>query len=376
MNNTDVHWMAQALQLARKGLYTTSPNPRVGCVIVKDGQLVGKGWHQKAGQPHAEVNALRDAGHNAAGATAYVTLEPCSHFGRTPPCAQGLIDAGISRVVGAVRDPNPQVSGKGYTLLRNAGIDVSESCLEHEASELNAGFMKRMRSGLPLVRIKLAMSLDGRTAMTSGESQWITGTDARRDVQRLRARSCAVITGADSVITDNPSMTVRTEEAGLHIPAELQRQPLRVIVDGQHRVSADASIFSKAGDLLIASRSAPESPIQRLPELGGIEYWQGERDQHTDLRALLLHLGDLGCNEVLVESGAGLAGAFVAADLVDELVVYCAPTLLGSEARPLLSLPFREMRQQIRWQWRDVRMTGNDLRLTLTPDRSSLEKRA
>ncbi|HCG77584.1 MAG TPA: bifunctional diaminohydroxyphosphoribosylaminopyrimidine deaminase/5-amino-6-(5-phosphoribosylamino)uracil reductase RibD, partial [Oceanospirillales bacterium] len=282
--------MADALRLAKKGLYTTSPNPRVGCVIVKDGVKVGEGWHQKAGEPHAEVHALRAAGDQARGATAYVTLEPCSHYGRTPPCAEGLIKAGVSRVVGAVRDPNPSVAGRGYEMLRQAGIEVVESCLEPEATAINAGFMKRMRTGMPYVRVKLAMSLDGRTAMASGESQWITGSAARRDVQALRAQSCAVITGADSVIIDNPSMTVRPDEAGLDIPEGLRRQPLRVIVDGAHRVSNEATIFDKPGDILIAARTPPASLINRDTGLGALSYWAGERDEHTDIDALLRHL--------------------------------------------------------------------------------------
>ena len=373
---SDLEWMADAHRLAKKGLYTTSPNPRVGCVIVKDGVKVGEGWHQKAGEPHAEVHALRAAGDEARGATAYVTLEPCSHYGRTPPCAEGLIKAGVARVVGAVRDPNPSVAGRGYEMLRQAGIEVVESCLEAEATAINAGFMKRMRTGLPYVRIKLAMSLDGRTAMASGESQWITGSAARRDVQALRAQSCAVITGADSVIVDNPSMTVRPDEAGLDIPEDLRRQPLRIIVDGAHRVSNEATIFDKPGEILIAARTPPASPIHRDTSLGALSYWAGERDDHTDIDALLRHLATQGNNEVLIESGAKLAGAFVSAGLVDELIVYCAPTLLGSEARPLLSLPFSEMKQQIRWQWQDVRMVGNDLRLTLRPDTSTAAKKA
>ena len=375
-STADVKWMAEALRLAKKGRFTTSPNPRVGCVIVKDGIKVGEGWHQKAGEPHAEVHALRAAGDKARDATAYVTLEPCSHYGRTPPCAEGLIKAGVSRVVGAVRDPNPSVAGRGYEMLRQAGIEVVESCLEQEADAINMGFMKRMRTGLPYVRIKLAMSLDGRTAMASGESQWITGSSARRDVQKLRAQSCAVVTGADSVILDNPSMTVRPEEAGLDIPEGLRRQPLRVIIDGRHRVSGKAAIFDKPGDILIAGRTPPVTAISRDETLGRLNYWAGDLDGHTDIEELLRHLASEGSNEILVESGAKLAGAFVSAGLADELIVYCAPTLLGSDARPLLSLPFGEMKQQIRWQWQDVRMVGNDMRMMLRPDTSTAAERA
>ena len=372
----DRQWMAAALKLAAQGMYSTSPNPRVGCILVKDGEAIGEGWHQKAGEPHAEVLALRAAGDNARGATAYVTLEPCSHYGRTPPCAEGLIKAGVSRVVAAVCDPNPDVAGRGFQMLREAGIEVVESCLEDQATAINEGFMKRMRTGLPLVRMKLAMSLDGRTAMASGQSQWITGPEARRDVQRLRAQSCAVITGADSVLIDNPSMTVRAEEAGLTIPVDLQRQPLRVIVDGEHRVNASANIFAQAGDILIASRTAPTKPVERDANSGKLTYWAGEKSDRTDLSGLLRHLAEQGHNEILVESGAQLAGAFVRAGLVDELIVYCAPTILGSDARPLLSLPIGDMAAQIRWRWQDVRMVGNDLRLTMRPELQSSPDKA
>ena len=372
----DRQWMAAALKLAAQGMYSTSPNPRVGCILVKDGEAIGEGWHQKAGEPHAEVLALRAAGDNARGATAYVTLEPCSHYGRTPPCAEGLVKAGVSRVVAAVCDPNPDVAGRGFQMLREAGIEVVESCLEDQATAINEGFMKRMRTGLPLVRMKLAMSLDGRTAMASGQSQWITGPEARRDVQRLRAQSCAVITGADSVLIDNPSMTVRAEEAGLTIPVDLQRQPLRVIVDGEHRVNASANIFAQAGDILIASRTAPTKPVERDADSGNLTYWAGEKSDRTDLSGLLRHLAEQGHNEILVESGAQLAGAFVRAGLVDELIVYCAPTILGSDARPLLSLPIGDMAAQIRWRWQDVRMVGNDLRLTMRPELQSSPDKA
>ncbi|MEC8525454.1 MAG: bifunctional diaminohydroxyphosphoribosylaminopyrimidine deaminase/5-amino-6-(5-phosphoribosylamino)uracil reductase RibD [Pseudomonadota bacterium] len=372
----DRQWMAAALKLAAQGMYSTSPNPRVGCILVKDGEAIGEGWHQKAGEPHAEVLALRAAGDNARGATAYVTLEPCSHYGRTPPCAEGLIKAGVSRVVAAVCDPNPDVAGRGFQMLRETGIEVVESCLEDQATAINEGFMKRMRTGLPLVRMKLAMSLDGRTAMASGQSQWITGPEARRDVQRLRAQSCAVITGADSVLIDNPSMTVRAEEAGLTIPADLQRQPLRVIVDGEHRVNASANIFAQAGDILIASRTTPTKPVERDADSGNLTYWAGEKSDRTDLSGLLRHLAEQGHNEILVESGAQLAGAFVRAGLVDELIVYCAPTILGSDARPLLSLPIGDMAAQIRWRWQDVRMVGNDLRLTMRPELQSSPDKA
>lgn len=362
-------FMDQALQLARLGIYSTSPNPRVGCVIVKNNEIVGQGWHQKAGEGHAEVNALRQAGEQAQGATAYVTLEPCSHFGRTPPCAQALIKAGVSTVVGACFDPNPEVSGRGYQMLQEAGIHVITGVLEEQALALNAGFMQRMRTGLPRVTIKLAQSLDGRTAMASGESQWITGPAARQDVQRLRAQSCAIITGADSVLIDNPSMTVRFDEAQLGIGPELQRQPLRVVVDGQQRLIGNEKIFQQAGNILLAHLNTAHYQIQRDPALGQLIFWQSPESAtgKVNLAALLTELGRLGHNEVLVESGAQLAGAFITANLVQQLVLYCAPTLLGSDARPLVQLPLTQMQQQIRWQWQDMRMLANDLKLVLTP---------
>lgn len=396
--NSDQAYMARALQLAAKGLYSTSPNPRVGCVIVKDGEVVGEGWHQKAGEPHAEVHALGMAGHRAQGATAYVTLEPCSHFGRTPPCAEALIKAGVRKVVGACQDPNPSVAGRGYQMLRDAGIDVLESCLAEQAEALNVGFMKRMRTGLPYVRVKIAQSLDGRTAMASGESQWITGPQARRDVQRLRARSCAVLTGADSVLIDDPSMTVRPAETGIDQAEHLWRQPLRVLVDGRLRVSPEAALFQLDGPILIAScadafadpasrpdasDSAQQTLLERAARYGeNVQLWCSPTP-HTassamkpdrngkpavDLQALLKHLGQIGINELLVETGAQLAGAFVQADLVDEMILYAAPTLMGSSARPTLALPLEQMNQQIRWQWQDIRQVGGDLRLTLVRD--------
>lgn len=363
-------YMARALQLAELGRYSTSPNPRVGCVIVNNGEIVGEGWHQKAGEPHAEVHALRMAGDNARGATAYVTLEPCSHHGRTPPCAEGLIKAGVARVVGACSDPNPLVAGRGYNLLRDAGIEVITPCLEAQAIDLNKGFMQRMRSGMPWVRAKLAQSLDGRTAMASGESQWITGAAARADVQRLRAQSCAVITGAGSVLTDNPSMTVRPAETGIEQEQRLWRQPLRVIIDGQQRLSGNEQIFSLPGDILLAVSNAASCKVRRDESLGTLSIWQAPLTvaNKVDLPALLAELGERGCNEVLLESGAQLAGAFAAAGLISELVLYCAPTILGSEARPLLSLGLERMEQQLRWRWQDVRMVGGDLKLVLTPD--------
>ena len=242
----DAHYMARAIELARKGLYTTHPNPRVGCVIVRDGQVVGEGWHVRTGEPHAEVHALRAAGDQARGATAYVTLEPCSHYGHTPPCAEGLITAGVARVVAAMQDPNPDVAGRGLKRLVDAGIQVCSGVLEAQARALNPGFLKRMEHGLPFVRVKMAMSLDGRTAMANGESQWITGPAARSAVQRLRAQASVVLTGADTVLADGARLTVRGPELGLDpelTALALSRPPLRVLVDGRLRVPLDAPFF-------------------------------------------------------------------------------------------------------------------------------------
>jgi diaminohydroxyphosphoribosylaminopyrimidine deaminase/5-amino-6-(5-phosphoribosylamino)uracil reductase len=374
---SDLDYMALAIQLAKQGLYTTSPNPRVGCVLVKDDEIIGQGFHIKAGAGHAEVNAIADAkqrGNKTQGATAYVTLEPCSHFGRTPPCAQGLIDAGIARVVGAMTDPNPQVAGKGFGMLRAAGIEVVDNCLAGESAKLNPGFIKRMsmttinsetdKTALPYVRLKMATSLDGRTAMQSGESQWITGPEARAEVQRMRAQSCAIICGADSVLIDDPAMNVRIKSAA----DDVIRQPLRVIIDSQHRVQAAAKIFTHPGQVMIVSPTKPTSVIHS--DKCTVSYLQVEPSinndrPQVDLKNLLQVLASQGINEVLVETGAKLAGAFIQQNLVDELVMFTAPTLLGSDARPAFTLPFANMEQQIRWSWHDVRMVGNDLKLTL-----------
>ncbi|MEH6389906.1 MAG: bifunctional diaminohydroxyphosphoribosylaminopyrimidine deaminase/5-amino-6-(5-phosphoribosylamino)uracil reductase RibD [Pseudomonas profundi] len=366
----DRQMMSRAVQLAARGLYTTEPNPRVGCVLVRDGVIVGEGWHVRAGEGHAEVNALAMAGDNARGATAYVTLEPCSHFGKTPPCADALIKAGVARIVAAMQDPNPQVAGRGLTRLRDAGIDVQCGVLESEARALNPGFIKRMETGLPWVRIKLAMSLDGRTAMASGESQWITGTDARADVQRLRARSGAVISGADSVLLDDSALTVRASELGLpeaEAIAAAARQPLRVLVDGRLRVPLESRLFRQSGPVLVACRTLRG----RVPDYGfaGAELLSlpDEAGEKVDLDALLRELASRGCNEVLVESGAGLSGAFYRAGLVDELVVYMAPRLLGSRGRPLVELPFDSMSEAQDLDIIDMRAVGRDWRITARP---------
>ncbi|MDY0919438.1 bifunctional diaminohydroxyphosphoribosylaminopyrimidine deaminase/5-amino-6-(5-phosphoribosylamino)uracil reductase RibD [Pseudomonas viridiflava] len=364
----DVHYMARALELARKGLYSTHPNPRVGCVIVREGQIVGEGWHALAGEPHAEVHALRQAGEQAGGATAYVTLEPCSHHGRTPPCADALVNAGVTRVVASMQDPNPEVAGRGLLRLMTAGIAVQCGVLEAEARALNKGFIKRMETGQPYVRVKLAMSLDGRTAMASGESQWITGPEARSAVQRLRAQSSVVLTGADTVLADKARLTVRPDELGLN--AELTalaaaRAPLRVLIDGRLRVPLDAPFF-QAGSALVATCAAA-SARGRYHDEGHEIVAMADSAGHVDLRKLLTELGTRGVNEVLVEAGPRLAGAFTRLGLVDEFQIFIAGKFLGSSARPLLDLPLAQMSEALELNIVEMRAVGNDWRVIALP---------
>ncbi|OUR89583.1 riboflavin biosynthesis protein RibD [Gammaproteobacteria bacterium 42_54_T18] len=364
----DTRYMARAIQIARQGLYSTHPNPRVGCVVVNDGHIVGEGWHQVACQGHAEVNALAQAGDKSLGATAYVTLEPCSHFGRTPPCSQALIDAGISRVVGAMQDPNPLVSGNGFDMLREQGVDVSCGLLTTESEQLNPGFIKRMSVGKPWVRVKSAMSADGRTAMASGESQWITGAGARQDVQRLRARSEAIITGVDSVLIDDPSLTVRPEtwanqDEWPNILAE-PIQPLRVILDSQLRTPVTGKMLTLPGNTLIVC-AVENKQRQAALEIAGAEVLclpSKAKVPKVDLCALLAELARREVNEVLVETGATTAGAFVQQGLVDEWVLYMAPTLMGSDARPVLLMPgIDTMKNKLPLTMKGVKQVGDDL---------------
>ncbi len=365
---SDQVFMAQALRLAELGLYSAHPNPRVGCVIVAHQQVVGEGWHVRAGEPHAEVHALRQAGQLALGATAYVTLEPCSHHGRTPPCAEALARSGVSRVVIAMQDPNPQVAGRGIAFLREQGIqvDLLTGELAAAARTLNCGFVKRMETGLPFVRLKLAMSLDGRTAMASGESQWITGPEARADVQCLRARSSAILTGAETVLTDDARLTVRAEQLPLDEQLRdlaLSRPPLRIVIDGRLRVPTTMAFFN-AGPVLVATYQVPPA------NSADIEYLQlPEVKGHVDLSALLQELGKRGINELMVEAGPQLAGAFVQAGLVDELYVYMAAKLLGSSAQPLLQLPLELMADAIDLQITEMRAVGSDWRIIAKPVR-------
>ncbi len=365
----DQEYMARAIRLARNGLYTTQPNPRVGCVLVNGDEIVGEGFHFRAGEGHAEVNALAMAGEKAQGATAYVTLEPCSHFGRTPPCAEGLINTGVARVVSAMVDPNPQVAGRGIKMLRDAGIAAESGLLEAEARALNPGFIKRMESGLPFVRLKMATSLDGRTAMASGESKWITGPAARSDVQKLRAQSSAVVTGIESILKDDSALTVRADQLELDNADEIvKQQPLRVVLDSGLRMPLKASILSQPGRTLIVTVSEDADKIAALKNTGAEIAIMPAQDGRVDLKALLQMLaGQEQCNELLIETGATLAGAFIQQELVDEIYLYMAMKLLGSEARPAFQLPFTTMAQQIKLQQTDMAMLKDDMRLILKP---------
>jgi len=349
--------MAHALQLAARGLFTTSPNPRVGCVIVRDGRVVGEGWHERAGTPHAEIHALKAAGEAARGATVYVTLEPCSHHGRTPPCAEALVSAGVARVVAAMRDPNPLVAGGGIDMLTLAGIRAEVGLLEAEARALNPGFVSRMTRGRPWVRLKTASTLDGKTALANGASQWITGAAARADVQRLRARACAILTGSGTVLADNPRMSVRDLDSG--------RQPLRVVVDSALRTPAAAAILPA----LVACHHADPAARAALEQAGAEVIELPGADGRVDLAALLTLLAQRGVNELHVEAGAALNGALIEAGLIDEWVAYVAPMAVGDDARGLFLHPtaLTSLDAAARFRFSDVRQLGGDLRLTLLP---------
>jgi diaminohydroxyphosphoribosylaminopyrimidine deaminase/5-amino-6-(5-phosphoribosylamino)uracil reductase len=359
-------YMNRALQLAAKGRFTTMPNPSVGCVLVKDGEIIGEGWHQRAGGPHAEVVALANASTSPQGATAYVSLEPCSHQGLTPPCADALIAAGIVRVVVAMEDPNPVVAGTGMARLRAAGIQSSSGLLQAQARQLNRGFISRMERGKPFVFAKVASSLDGRTAMANGESQWITGAAARNKVQELRSASCAIITGVGTVLQDDPSLTVRSQvDAGSN--TEL-RQPLRVVLDSALRTPVNARILRQPGETIIACLEQNEGRQAALREHGATVVCLPARGKRVDLPALLQWLAqERACNEVMVESGPILVGALLQAGLLDELHMFVAPTLLGCDARPLAQLPLVHMGEQLRLHIEDVRSVGDDLWIRARP---------
>lgn len=351
--------MARALRLAERGLYTATPNPRVGCVIVREGRVVGEGWHERTGGPHAEVHALRAAGEAAAGATAYVSLEPCTHQGRTPPCDEALIAARVARVVAAMHDPNPQVAGRGMAKLAQAGIATAVGVLEHAARELNIGFASRMTRGRPWVRMKIAASLDGKTALASGKSQWITGAAARRDGHRWRARACALLTGIGTVRDDDPQLTVR------EVPTP--RQPLRVVVDSRLELPENARVLAGGGVLIAAAREDREK-MRRLEARGAAVVVLPDAQGKVELSGLMRELARRGVNEVHVEAGYKLNGSLLKAGLVDELLIYLAPHLLGDAARGMFDLPqLTDLAGRRGLDIRDVRMVGSDLRIVARP---------
>ncbi|NRA82441.1 MAG: bifunctional diaminohydroxyphosphoribosylaminopyrimidine deaminase/5-amino-6-(5-phosphoribosylamino)uracil reductase RibD [Gammaproteobacteria bacterium] len=364
---TDRQYMQQAINLAKLGRFTTSPNPNVGCVLVKDGQVIGSGYHQKAGQGHAEVNALKEAGEGAKGATAYVTLEPCSHYGRTPPCADGLINAGVKRVVIAMSDPNPQVSGRGITKLEQAGIEVVTGLLEAEAQALNPGFIKRMITNMPHVTVKLGVTLDGCTALNDGTSQWITSSDARVDVQQHRAQHCAILTGSGTVIQDNPSLNLRWGELGSVqqvITPEQLRQPVRIVIDSANQVLPTHKMI------------ALESPIILVRRHQDLNDWPAHVEQliiagsgQFDLAEVLAILAERQINSIWVEAGAKLSGALLSAQLVDKIVIYQAPKLIGDLGKGLFHLPqITKMAQIIDLTIEQLTMVGRDIKIVASPN--------
>jgi diaminohydroxyphosphoribosylaminopyrimidine deaminase/5-amino-6-(5-phosphoribosylamino)uracil reductase len=383
----DHQYMQRALSLAKRAHYTTSPNPRVGCVIVNNNKIIGEGYHAKAGLGHAEVNALMQAklsGESTKGAIAYVTLEPCSHYGRTPPCADALIKAGVKHVIAAMVDPNPKVSGNGLKILEAASITTQYGLLEQEARNLNVGFIQLMTTQLPYVRCKLAASIDGKTAMASGESKWITGVAARQNVQKLRAQSCAVITGADSVLIDNAKMNVRWSELGDlkdRYAQEDLRQPIRVIIDSKNRLTPDLAIFSIESPIIIFTHNIENTykwpyfvehvsvPFSGDREINHLEEndlnTQGRANRKLNLKNILSSLGKRGLNDVLIESGSQLTGAFVERDLVDEFILFQAPKLMGADGKSLLKMSnLQALSQAKRLTYTDVRMIGEDIRIT------------
>lgn len=353
----DYAFMSHALRLAERGLYSTTPNPRVGCVIVRDGRIAGSGWHEKAGQPHAEINALTAAGAATRGATAYVTLEPCSHHGRTPPCTDALIAAGIARVVMAMEDPNPLVSGRGQAVLQQAGVMVQTGLLQAEAHALNAGFVSRMTRKKPWVRLKTAASLDGKTALNNGVSQWITGEAARCDGHRWRARSCAIMTGIGTVKSDDPQLSVR------HI--ETDRQPRKVVVDSHLTIPLEARLLQGREETFIFTAHA-ENPEKKaaLSRMNARVIALPDAKGAVDLQQMMTVLAESGINEVLVEAGSGLNGALVEAGLVDELIIYVAPHLIGNDAQGMIALPeLTDLERKKKLKIQDVRMIGQDIRI-------------
>lgn len=367
----DQAFMQRALKLAAMGQYTTTPNPNVGCVIVDNhSQVVGEGFHQLAGTPHAEVYAMRQAGDKTRGATVYVTLEPCSHYGRTGPCADALIEARAGRVVVAMQDPNPQVAGRGIQRLRDAGIAVHVGCCEAEARALNRGFLKRMETGRPFVSLKLAATLDGRTALANGASKWITGADARRDVHRLRAASCAILTGADTVLVDDPQLNVRIDKSTVYpqqVSALDLRQPVRVVVDGKNRLRPELQIFQSGSPVIVANLTANPVLVESTPV--SPEQWQiTDVSGYVDLAELLSRLGKQGINSVWVEAGATLAGAMLEQQLVDEVILYQAAKIMGPDAQTLFKIAQQtDMNELPQLSYVSVEQVGEDVKLVLAP---------
>lgn len=369
-SKTDHQLMARAIQLAKRGQYTTAPNPNVGCVISDSrGVILGEGWHQKAGTPHAEVHALHQAGQHTKGATAYVTLEPCSHYGRTPPCADSLIAAGVSRVVVAMVDPNPLVSGNGLLKLQEAGIKTEQGLLQAAAEQLNRGFIKRMCSGKPWVTVKLAASLDGKTALGNGLSQWITGPKARQDVQRHRAKSCAILSGSGTVIADNPMLNVRYSELNVAADVLAQkdlRQPLRILLDGRNQLPPSLACMQPfennlAGHVLLINGKPSEHPLAQH-----VSQWQAPfNGNKLDLAEVFSKLGEMQLNHIWVEAGAKLAGALLQNNLIDELILYQAPKLIGGAGQNLFdTMPIESMDKVINLTWTDIRQVGEDIKMT------------
>ncbi len=370
-SGADFQLMARAIQLAQRGIFTTHPNPRVGCVITLQGKIVGEGWHMRAGEPHAEIHALHAAAEKSVGATAYVTLEPCSHHGRTPPCADALIKAGVNRVVVAMQDPNPRVAGKGVARLKAAGIEVDVGILQAEAAALNPGFISRLTRGRPFVRCKLAMSLDGRTAMASGESKWITSLAARQDVQRLRASSDAIRTGSGTMLADDPQLDVRPEgidELHVVLAGEEPRPPLRVIVDSTLRTPMASRALSLPGKKLIATAVEYSEILDTLRQKRVNVCRFAGSGKRVNLPLLVEYLAALEINELMVEAGPVLSGAMLQAGLIDELIIYMAPHLMGDQAQGLMALPgLEKMSQRVSFKTKEIRAVGDDWRITLQP---------
>lgn len=364
---SDYTFMQRALTLAQRGVYTTPPNPNVGCVLVKNGQIVGEGFHAKAGLPHAEVMALQEAGENAYGATAYVTLEPCSHFGKTPPCANALIEAGVKRVVSAMVDPNPQVAGQGFARLQEVGIETVVGLCQAEAQMLNRGFFTRIRTGKPFVQLKMAMSLDGRTAMANGESKWISNALSRADVQTLRAKSGAILSTSATILRDDPLLNVRWEQlpkrVQTHYPLEVLRQPVRVILDNHHKILPTARLFQIPTPVWLVSHKMRD--LSSYPDF--CEQIIVPNKQHIDLHKLLQVLGERQINNLWLEAGPTLAGAMIEQNLVDELILYIAPILLGNNAKGLCHLPtLQHLTQAPRWKLTTQEILEGDIKLTYT----------